>query len=137
MLPTRLTIFGSIAFATGMLVIGLAVATGGNLSHTAVAGNQSPTRAASTSTTVRRSATPTKTATPEATKTEVPRTAVPTVKPAPTSPSGGTAGENIIAPNTGSGPSGGNATSIWLLALGVMLAVMGSGAVLATVRRRS
>ena len=165
MLPSKLTVLGAVAFAMGMFVVGIALAIGGMggaSTNASVQGCSSATSipdptatsdpgpqsvnslqiapCTATSTTIRRSATPTQTATPAATKTEVPRTAVSTVVPptaVPTKPGGGTLGENIIPPNTGTGGSVADGASTWLLVAGVLMATMGGGAVLAAVRRRS
>jgi hypothetical protein len=144
--------------AAGMLIVVLAIGVVGDVAPTVLAGNtcvtptpvtpvgeiqaegaslqQLPT---CTPTTVPRlkTHTPTSTAT-VATSTAVPATPAPvnTQAPAPTQPGGGTEGVGVKPPNTGSGPSGGSSTGLWLLLGGIAVAATGAGSVLVGARRR-
>ena len=142
MLPGRFTLVGSVLLAAGMLIVGLAIAVGGDFATTALAGEDTNTPTNTSVPTVRlKTHTPISTNTAAATSTEVPATPAPvhTQAPAPTQPGGGTEGVGVKPPNTGSGSgsAGPSGASLWLLLGGIAVAATGGGAVLVGVRRRS
>jgi len=86
-----------------------------------------------------RSATPTFTATVPATSTPVPATPAPT-QPRPTatatSPSGGSGGQAVTPPNTGSGLDSGAGYNVYMLLAAGLFAAMGGGLIVVAVKRR-
>jgi len=81
--------------------------------------------------------TPTNTATAAATQTPVPVTPAPT-QPAATAtkPGGGSEGQGVRPPNTGSGPAGRGAVDLRLLMAGIAMAALGGSSLLAAARKR-
>ncbi len=82
--------------------------------------------------------TPTTTPTEAATQTPVPATPVPT-QPAATAtkPAGGSEGQGVRPPDTGSGPGASGGVDISLLVAGIALAALGGGSMLVlSVKRR-
>jgi hypothetical protein len=68
----------------------------------------------------------------------VPATEVPTNTPVPPTktPSGGNEGASVRPPNTGTGDGSRGGVSVWLVAAGGLLAMVGGGSLLAGMRRR-
>ena len=150
MINRNLTMLGVGAMVVGALLLaaqsfgaggGITAALAGNTSPTSdpTAPASTPTPGTVTPVTVVRTATPnaTSTAIPD-TATSVPPTEAPTTAPppAPTQPSSGNEGVAVQPPNTGSGGSTGGSTGVWMMVLGALAVVAGSGAVFAGARRR-
>jgi hypothetical protein len=85
-----------------------------------------------------KTATPTFTATVEPSATPVPPTQEPT-QPAPTDtatqPAGGSGGEAVSPPNTGSGPDSGVRYNLYVLLAAGLAAAIGAGSIVVAVRR--
>ena len=143
----RFMIGGISALAVGAVLVALSFTAPRGAAGQQVACDYTPVgqinalQAVPTCTAVRivRSATPTFTATVLPSETPVPPTQIPATVAPPTAtatPSGGSGGQAVVPPNTGSGPGAGSSVSMELLLAGTVLAVLGSGSVLAAARKR-
>ncbi len=84
-----------------------------------------------------RTATPTFTMTVEPSSTPVPPTQEPTkAPPTATQPAGGSGGQSIAPPNTGSGPDSGVRYNVYMLLAAGLVAAMGAGSMAVAVKRR-
>ncbi len=82
-------------------------------------------------------ATPTFTVTVEPSSTPVPPTQEPTkAPPTATMPAGGSGGQAVTPPNTGSGPDAGARSNVYMLLAAGLVAAMGAGSMAAGVIRR-
>ena len=134
---------GALSLAAAAVLVALSFAVpstfAGNATSTPIPCGTSAVAELPTCTPVRiaRTATPTFTVTVEPSSTPVPPTQEPTkAPPTATQPAGGSGGQTIAPPSTGSGPGSGARYNGYMLLAAGFVAAMGGGSLIVAARRR-